>query len=89
MSSVDSQAASRDAQLVSAVCSGDQQAMARIYDLYSSLVYSVALRVLGEAAAAEDLLQDIFIQLWRNPAAFDSRRGSFPTDRSFTINSAN
>ncbi len=78
MSSADPQAASRDAQLVSAVCSGDQRAMARIYDLYSSLVYSVALRVLGETAAAEDLLQEIFMQLWRTPAAFDARRGSLP-----------
>lgn len=50
--------------------------MAALYDRYSSLVYSVALRVLGDTGAAEDALQDVFMQLWRNPGAFDSTRGS-------------
>ena len=68
----------RDARLVAAVRAGDEQAMGQLYDLYSGLVYSVALRVLSDTAAAEDVLQDIFMQLWRNPAAFDSSRGSLP-----------
>ena len=50
--------------------------MAELYQRYSSLVYSVALRVLGDTAAAEDVLQEVFMQLWRNPAAFDANRGS-------------
>ncbi|MBV9608620.1 MAG: sigma-70 family RNA polymerase sigma factor [Acidobacteria bacterium] len=50
--------------------------MAEIYDRYSGVVYAVALRVLADTAAAEDVLQDVFLQLWRNPAAFDSSRGS-------------
>lgn len=50
--------------------------MAALYDRYSSLVYAVALRVLGDTSAAEDVLQEIFLQLWRKPAAFDSTRGS-------------
>jgi len=50
--------------------------MAELYDRYSSIVYSVALRVLGDAGAAEDILQEVFLQLWRNPGAFDSARGS-------------
>lgn len=62
--------------LVSAIRSGDQSAMAALYDRYSSLVYSVALRVLGDTGAAEDVLQDVFMQLWRNPGLFDSSRGS-------------
>src|ERR1700684_622360 len=52
--------------------------MARIYDRYSSLVYSIALRVLGDTGAAEDIMQNVFMQLWRNPEAFDTRRGSLP-----------
>ena len=56
--------------------SGNQTAMAELYDRYSSVVYAVALRVLGDTGAAEDVLQEIFLQLWRNPAAFDSARGS-------------
>ncbi len=50
--------------------------MAALYDRYSSIVYSVALRVLGDTGAAEDLVQDIFMQLWRNPGSFDASRGS-------------
>ena len=67
-----------DAMLVSAICSGDEQAMAVLYDRYSSVVYSVALRILGDSAAAEDILQEIFMQLWRSPDGFDASRGSLP-----------
>ena len=49
--------------------SGDQSAMAELYDRYSSVVYAVALRVLGDTGAAEDVLQEVFLQLWRNPGA--------------------
>jgi RNA polymerase sigma-70 factor (ECF subfamily) len=55
---------------------GDQSALAELYDRYSSIVYAVALRVLGDAAAAEDVLQEVFLQLWRKPAAFDAARGN-------------
>jgi RNA polymerase sigma-70 factor (ECF subfamily) len=61
-----------------AVRTGDQAAMGKLYDRYSSLIYSVALRVLGDTAAAEDVLQDVFMQLWRKPGAFDAARGSLP-----------
>jgi RNA polymerase sigma-70 factor (ECF subfamily) len=50
--------------------------MGTLYDRYSPVVYAVALRVLGDTGAAEDVLQDVFMQLWRNPGAFDSSRGS-------------
>jgi RNA polymerase sigma-70 factor (ECF subfamily) len=76
LSSTDLKAGLSDAGLASAIRSGDQSAMAALYDRYSSLVYSVALRVLGDTGAAEDALQDVFMQLWRNPGAFDSTRGS-------------
>ena len=65
-----------DLALVTAIRSGDEGAMAELYDRYSSIVYSVALRVLQDAGAAEDVLQDIFMQLWRNPGAFDASRGN-------------
>lgn len=65
-----------DTALVSAIRDGDQSAMATLYDRYSSIVYSVALRVLTDTGAAEDVLQEVFMQLWRNPTAFDASRGS-------------
>ena len=54
-----------DKELVSRVRAGDQDAMGALYDRYSPLVYGVGLRVLADAAAAEDVLQEIFMQLWR------------------------
>jgi RNA polymerase sigma-70 factor, ECF subfamily len=68
--------ASADAALIARIRSGEQDAMAELYDRYSPLVYSVALRALAETGAAEDVLQEVFMQLWRHPASFDASRGS-------------
>jgi RNA polymerase sigma-70 factor (ECF subfamily) len=65
-----------DMRLVARIRAGDQQAMSELYDRYGRVVYAVALRVLQDTSAAEDVLQDIFLQLWRNPDAFDASRGS-------------
>ncbi len=65
-----------DAALLARVQRGDEQAMAMLFDRYSKVVYSVALRVLRDAASAEDILQEIFMQIWRNPAGFVATRGS-------------
>ena len=62
--------------LVSAIRSGEPGAMAELYDRYSGIVYSVALRVLGDTGTAEDVLQEVFMQLWRNPDLFDASRGN-------------
>src|SRR5580704_587973 len=67
--------AADDMRLIARIRAGEQDAMSELYDRYSSVVYGVALRVLQDAAAAE-VLQDIFLQLWRKPDAFDSSRGS-------------
>jgi RNA polymerase sigma-70 factor (ECF subfamily) len=55
---------------------GDESAMAAVYDRYAGLVYGVALRVLRDEGAAEDTAQEVFMQLWRQPGLFDTRRGS-------------
>jgi RNA polymerase sigma-70 factor (ECF subfamily) len=73
-----SQPDTNDATLLARVRAGDQESMAVVYDRYSSIVYATALRILGDTAAAEDVLQEIFMQLWRNPSAFDSSRGNLP-----------
>src|SRR5215470_16746415 len=65
-----------DMRLIARIRAGDQGGMSELYDRYSNVVYSVALRVLQETTAAEDVLQDVFMQLWRNPDAFDASRGS-------------
>jgi RNA polymerase sigma-70 factor, ECF subfamily len=76
LSSAELQRGSADVSLVSAIRSGDENAMALLYDRYSSIVYAVALRVLGDTGGAEDVLQEVFMQLWRNPGVFDSSRGN-------------
>lgn len=65
-----------DLSLLAQVQRGDESAMGQIYDRYSRLVYSVALRVLRDSAAAEDVLQEIFMQIWRSPDSFLATRGS-------------
>jgi RNA polymerase sigma-70 factor (ECF subfamily) len=65
-----------DASLLALVQRGDEQAMASLFDRYSKVVYSVALRVLRDPAAAEDVLQEIFMQIWRSPDSFVATRGS-------------
>ena len=65
-----------DAQVLAQVQRGDEAAMAVLFDRYSRVVYSVALRVLRDASAAEDVLQEIFMQIWRHPENFVATRGS-------------
>lgn len=65
-----------DAFLLSLVQAGEEQAMATLFDRYSKIVYSVALRVLSNPALAEDILQDVFMQLWRTPDNFTAVGGS-------------
>src|SRR5271154_5248369 len=65
-----------DAALLALVLRRDESAMTSLFDRYSKLVYSVALRVLRDPAAAEDVLQEIFMQIWRRPESFSATRGS-------------
>src|SRR3954464_11090779 len=53
----------------------DPATFARAYDEHRPAVYGAALRVLGNPATAQDVAQDVFLRLWRRPAAFDARRG--------------
>ena len=84
-----SQAASVEAQVVvpsgwerevrGRLVSGEDGALGEVYDQYASFVYGLALRVIGDARAAEDVSQDVFVGLWERPAAFDPERGSLRT----------
>lgn len=58
---------------------GDEAALSEIYDQYSSFVYGLALRVIGDARAAEDVSQDVFVSIWERPDAFEPTRGSLRT----------
>ena len=53
----------------------DPATFERAYDQHARGVYRAAYRVLGSAAQAQDVVQDVFLKLWRQPAKFDARRG--------------
>ncbi|MGB6744972.1 MAG: sigma-70 family RNA polymerase sigma factor [Terracidiphilus sp.] len=65
-----------DQSLLDRVRSKDQKAIGDLFDRYSGMVYSVALRVLKDTGNAEDVMQEVFFQLWENPRAFNAGRGS-------------
>ncbi len=63
-------------RLVRLVASQDREAFSELYDRCSSLVFSLAMRMLRERSDAEDLLQEVFVQVWRQAANYDEQRGS-------------
>jgi RNA polymerase sigma-70 factor (ECF subfamily) len=58
---------------------GDQSAAERLYGAYASRIYGLGLVMLGNEAAAEDLVQDTFVKVWRNAERYDPARGSLDT----------
>ena len=67
-----------DWALIARVVAQDETALAALYDRYSGMVCSVLNRILRDTAAAEEILQDIFFQIWKNAGQFDPARGSLP-----------
>jgi RNA polymerase sigma-70 factor (ECF subfamily) len=75
----ESPAARDDAALVAAVAQGSREALGAIYDLHAPLLFGLAKRMLGSAAAAEDLLHDLFLEVWQHAAEYTAERGSVRT----------
>jgi RNA polymerase sigma-70 factor (ECF subfamily) len=69
-----SPAADRD--LISRAAAGDERAMTDLYDRYGTLVYTVAYRIVGQRADAEEVVVDAFTQAWREAGRFEAERGS-------------
>jgi RNA polymerase sigma factor (sigma-70 family) len=65
-----------DSVVVDRLRRGDSSALAEVYDAYAGLVHGLALRVLGDRRAAEDVTQQVFVELWEAPARFDGSRGT-------------
>ena len=55
---------------------GEHAALAEVYDRYAGMVHGLALRILRDAAEAEDVVQEAFMQIWRQAARYDADRGS-------------
>ena len=65
-----------DTSLVEQMTAGDESALAALYDRYSGALYGLLLRILKDTHAAEEVLQDLFLHLWRTASRFDANRGS-------------
>lgn len=68
-----------DERLVEAAARGDADAIAALYDRFSGLMFALARRMLSDAAMAEDLVHDVFVELWRHAATYEPARGSVRT----------
>ncbi|HEX4038958.1 MAG TPA: sigma-70 family RNA polymerase sigma factor [Acidobacteriaceae bacterium] len=67
-----------DSALVEWMMAGDENALAALYDRYSGMLFAMLVRILKDTGAAEEVLQDLFLQLWRSASRYDSARGSLP-----------
>ncbi len=68
-----------DADLIRATARGDEAAFASLYDKFSPILFGLLLRILHSRTEAEDILQEVFLQIWQQARAFDPARG-----RAFT-----
>ena len=65
-----------DDELIARAASGDERAIASLYDRYAGVLYAVAYRVVGQRADAEEVVLEAFTQAWRDAPRFDPARGS-------------
>ena len=68
-----------DVELVRGVARGDRAALAALYDRYSPIMFALALRIVRERREAEDLLHDVFLEVWRTAKDYDPDRGRVRT----------
>ena len=66
-----------DRQAMSRLAAGDISVVGSLYDRHARAVFSLAVRVLGNPADAEEIVQDVFSQVWSQAARFDAARGTF------------
>jgi RNA polymerase sigma-70 factor (ECF subfamily) len=69
-------AAAADADVLRRIRGGDRGAIEELYDRFRRPASALARRILGDDVLAEDVLQEVFLSVWRDPAAFDRARGS-------------
>src|SRR5579864_3914330 len=68
-----------DALLASRLTAGDDRALAEVFDRFGRAVYSAALHLAGNGASAQDVVQDVFVELWSHPDRYDPAAGPLRT----------
>lgn len=68
-----------DADLLSSVAAGDENALIELYDSHRRILFGLIIRILRNHAEAEDVLQEVFVQIWKQAGAFDQSRGKAVT----------
>src|SRR5919107_5724993 len=68
-----------DETLLERVAGGNADALSELYERYRTVSYSVALKITADPGAAEDVVQEAFLGVWRNAARYASARGSVRT----------
>ncbi|HEU4558938.1 MAG TPA: sigma-70 family RNA polymerase sigma factor [Longimicrobium sp.] len=68
-----------DRELVRRMAAGDQAALGELHDRFATLLHSVALRIVGNADDAEEVLEETFWQAWRQAGRYEERRGGIST----------
>jgi RNA polymerase sigma-70 factor (ECF subfamily) len=76
VSEPDREVIDNDRALVREVADGSGDAVAALYDKYGATIYGLALRVLGQPDAAEEVTQDVFAQVWRDARRYDPSRAT-------------
>jgi RNA polymerase sigma-70 factor (ECF subfamily) len=71
----DSREVSLDAALVRRLLQRDVSAFEELYDRHSRIVFALIQRILQQASTSEEVVQDVFLALWRNAAQYDQSRG--------------
>jgi RNA polymerase sigma-70 factor, ECF subfamily len=66
-----------DEQLVNQVAGGDASALEQLYERYVRQCFGLALRMLGEPAHCEEVVQEVFLKLWTQPSSYSSQKGKF------------
>ncbi|HJX92260.1 MAG TPA: sigma-70 family RNA polymerase sigma factor [Pyrinomonadaceae bacterium] len=64
-----------DVSILQAIARRDESALAQLYDRYRVILFGLLLRILHNREEAEDVLQEVFLQVWRRAADFDENRG--------------
>lgn len=70
---------SSDTELIESLRAGELDALGQLYDKYATLIHTLVYRILADAEDAEDITQEVFLKIWKQPHRYDPKRGALST----------